>query len=103
MGLTYDDFCRLDYGEFSAVHRAYMEKYDAEYKDRWQRMRLLATITIQPHLDRRHKITPERLLPFPWEKKEKRGMRSTPGSKLTPEERRRRMESLVERLGDKLI
>jgi len=35
----------------------------------WERMRLLATITVQPWSKK--KITPSRLLPFPWEHEKK--------------------------------
>lgn len=61
-------------------------------------MRLLASITIQPHLDRRHRVTPEKLLPFPWDK-------PTRGSKptISAEEQRERMRKIVEKLGDDLI
>jgi len=99
MGLTYDDFCRLDFAEFAAVWKAYAEQRDTDFKDRWQRMRLLAAITIQPHLGKRHRITPEKLLPFPWDKKASR----KEGSKLTAKEQRERMKKLVEKLGDELI
>ena len=33
----------------------------------WERMRLLATITIQPHVKKR--LTPGQLLPLPWDRK----------------------------------
>lgn len=61
-------------------------------------MRLLASITIQPHLVKRHRVTPEKLLPFPWDK-------PTRGSKptISAEEQRERMRKLVEKLGDDLI
>ena len=61
-------------------------------------MRLLASITIQPHLARGKRITPEKLLPFPWDK-------PTRGSKpaISAEEQRERMRKLVEKLGDDLI
>lgn len=61
-------------------------------------MRLLASITIQPHLARGKRITPEKLLPFPWDK-------PTRGSKPTvsAEEQRERMRKIVEQLGDDLI
>ena len=61
-------------------------------------MRLLASITIQPHLARGKRITPEKLLPFPWDK-------PTRGSKPTvsAEEQRERMRKLVEKLGDDMI
>lgn len=64
-------------------------------------MRLLATIVIQPHLSKRKSITPEKLLPFPWDKK----LGKTDGKKvtMTREQQRRRMEELTKNLGDELI
>lgn len=64
-------------------------------------MRLLATIVIQPHLDKRHKVTPEKLLPFPWDKAREKAKKKR--AEMTPEQQRKRMAELVEKLGDKLI
>lgn len=62
-------------------------------------MRLLATITIQPHLAKGRKITPEKLLPFPWDHKAQK--KEAP--KMSASEQRARMEELVAKLGDDLI
>lgn len=99
--LTYDDFCKMDFEEFAAVYKAYAEQRDTDFKDEWQRMRLLAAIVIQPHLAKNRKITPEKLLPFPWDKK--RTKRSSEKPELTPEQQRKRMAKLAEKLGDKMI
>lgn len=66
IGLSYDDFCRLTPEEFGAVSKAYQEYREAEYRGEWERMRLLATITIQPHVKK--KMTPQALLPFEWDR-----------------------------------
>ncbi|MEG1159985.1 MAG: hypothetical protein RSC78_04075 [Acidaminococcaceae bacterium] len=88
----------MDFEEFAAIYNAYAEQRDTDFKDKWQRMRLLATMTIQPHLDKRHKVTPEKLLPFPWEKK----TQSVGEVKLTPNQQRERMAELVRKLGDEI-
>lgn len=93
----------MDFDEFAAVYKAYAEQRDTDFKDNWARMRLLATIVIQPHLAKGKKITPEKLLPFPWEKTQKRGAKKGKGTELTPEQQRKRMEQLVKKLGDELI
>jgi len=49
-----------------------------------------ATITIQPHL--KHKMAPQKLLPFPWEKKTK-----GKSKRVSKEEDRRRFEKLLQR------
>lgn len=99
MELSYDDFCRLDFEEFAAVWKAYAEQRDTNYKDEWQRMRLLATIVIQPHLAKGRKVTPEKLLPFPWD--HEKAKKEAP--KMSAAQQRKRMEELVAKLGDKLI
>lgn len=99
--LTYDDFCKMDFEEFAAVYKAYAEQRDTDFKDEWQRMRMLAAIVIQPHLAKNRKITPEKLLPFPWDKK--RAKCSSDKLKLTPEQQRKRMAKLADKLGDKMI
>jgi len=91
----------MDFEEFAAVYKAYAEQRDTDFKDNWQRMRLLASIVIQPHLAKNRKLTPEKLLPFPWDKKKETKRSGKP--KLTPEQQRERMAKLTERLGDKLI
>jgi hypothetical protein len=94
--LTYDDFCRLGFEEFAAVFKAYADQRDAAYRDRWERMRLLASIVIQPHLAKNAKITPERLLRFPWDKQRQPVEKKK--EDLTPQQRRQRMAELVRRL-----
>lgn len=64
--LSLDDFVRLTPDEFNAVYSAYAEDREATYRSEWERMRLLATISISPHVKRAP--TPQRLLPLPWDK-----------------------------------
>ena len=64
--LSYDDFCRCTPEEFNGICKAYHNQRETDYKNEWERMRMLATITIQPHT--KSKITAQKLLPFPWEK-----------------------------------
>lgn len=90
----------MDFQEFTAVYKAYAEQRDFDYKDNWERMRQLASITIQPHLAKGKKITPEKLLPFPWDKKKAAAAKKA--KEYTPEQQRRRMEELVKKLGDSL-
>lgn len=98
--LSYDDFCRMNFEEFAAVYKAYVEQRDTDFKDNWQRMRMLATITIQPHLAKNKKITPEKLLPFPWEKAKSSAKK---GRDISPEQQRKRMAELAKKLGDTMI
>ena len=59
-------------------------------------MRLLATIVIQPHVKK--KLTPEKLLPLPWDRKKKRAAADAP--KLTKEQQHQRFKELLHRLGE---
>lgn len=58
-------------------------------------MRLLATISIQPHV--KGKITPQKLLPLPWDYK-KAPRADAP--KLTKEQKHDRFRDLLHRLGE---
>ncbi len=59
----------------------------------WERMRMNATITIQPHLKK--KVTPRQVLPFPWEESKKKAE----APKVSAEEARKRFERLKKLLG----
>lgn len=80
----------------------YAEQRDFNFMNDWQRMRILATLTIQPHLAKGKKVTPEKLLPFPWDKKKTR-KRNAKEQELTPQKQRERMAELVKKLGDTMI
>lgn len=88
--LSFDDFCRLTPDEFSAIHKEYLTAQEARYKDEWERMRLLATISIQPHV--KNKLTPQKVLPFSWDDDEKK---KKPAEILTAEEHRKRFEEFM--------
>ena len=89
IGLSYDDFCRLDFEEFDAICRACHSSRESVYREDWERIRLLAAITIQPHLKK--KITPQALIPDTWDKQKPKG------KPLTKEEDRMRLERLMKR------
>jgi hypothetical protein len=66
MGMRLDDWCRLDVDDFNSAAKAWSEMRDGGERGQWERMRVLASIVIQPHVKGRMK--PERLLPLPWDK-----------------------------------
>lgn len=92
IGLSYDDFCRLTREEFQHIYDAYQQDQELQYRTDWERARMLAAIVIQPHTKR--KLTPQKLLPFPWEKKSKKADRPLP----TAAEDKARLESLLQRI-----
>ena len=65
VGLSLPDFCALTPSEFRSVCDAWGRQGERLEQGAWERMRLLATITIQPHVKKR--LTPGQLLPLPWE------------------------------------
>ena len=67
MGLSVDDFLGLDTDEFSAAARAFGEHEEELERERWERMRLLGVMPLQPWS--KGKLTAEKLLPLPWDKK----------------------------------
>lgn len=72
---------------------------ERENREAWERARTIATILIQPHVKKGNKVTPQQLLPLPWDKKQ------NPRSEvpqLTAEEKRKRFEELAHRLGDEI-
>ena len=73
--------------------KAWHENQEALIRGDWERMRMNATITIQPHLKK--KVTPRQVLPFPWEESKKKAE----APKVSAEEARKRFERLKKRLG----
>lgn len=88
IGMNLEDWCDLSPDEFSAVCKAYNDKEEARLHDEWERMRLLATITIQPHVKNRLKA--DKLLPLPWD-----GEKKAEVPQVSKEEAKARFEQLL--------
>ena len=100
--LSYDDFCRLTPDEFNAVCKMYSDQEQTQYKDNWERMRILAAVTIQPHV--KSKLTPQKLLPLSWDKKQPRTRQRAEEVKsehITAKEAKERKKKIIALLGDK--
>lgn len=89
--MRFYDFCLLTPIEFQEVMDVRKEYDEAIVHDDWERMRLLATLTIQPHVKGR--MIPERLLPLPWDNKGRH--RTENEHTLSREEQKRRFEKLM--------
>ena len=83
MGMSNDDLRRLTLDEFEAIIGEWRRCREEAMHDSWERMRLLATITIQPHS--KNRITPRSLMQFPWE--ENNEARHSAEPQLSKEER----------------
>ncbi|MCM1332773.1 MAG: hypothetical protein NC248_09205 [Bacteroides sp.] len=93
VGMTVDDFCGCYYDEFESICRSWSAMTESKNRDSWERMRFLAAISIQPHVKR--KLTPKRLLPLPWDEKDKKNRHEQP--ELSADEKRMRFERLLNR------
>ena len=93
--LSLDDFCGLTPKEFANVARAHADHAEWRHRDDWERMRMLAAMTMQPHV--KNRLRPQSLLPFPWEHGRKDGARAS--ERVTAEEAKRRRKELMARLG----
>ena len=89
VGMTFGDFCLLETDEFNAISQAYFEDRDATIRGEWERMRLLATISVQPHCKR--KLSPEKLFSLPWDSKVEEGRQKA----LNKEDAKARFEKLM--------
>lgn len=99
LGLSFADWCALSPAEFAATCRAYREEQEFATRDAWERMRLLAAVTIQPHV--KNKLTPQKLFALPWDdpRNEERGRRNKkdeePPPPMSAEEQKKRFAELV--------
>ena len=102
MGLSVDDFLGMDTDEFDAASKAFGEHEDMLERERWERMRLLGLMTVQPWSKK--KLTAEKLLPLPWDVKDGTPRDTTTeheGARLTKAEHRARAEKMRKLLGDR--
>lgn len=85
------------------MSEAFSHSQEQHVEDSWERMRLLAAITIQPHC--KNRIRKEQLVPLPWDKKNKddrssqfsrNSSSSYHGDNLTIEQRLARAKKRVE-------
>lgn len=93
MGMSREDFCACTPREFEEAARSFLQWHEAQRRDDWERMRLLACITVQLHVKGR--VTPQGLMPLPWDNdgRQKKAAAPTMGK----EEQRKRFELLAKR------
>lgn len=94
MGIPYSDFCGFTPEEFDHIYRAWNEQQEAQLRDRWQCMRMMATIILLPHV--KGNLTPQKVIPFPWEKK--KPMRKAPA--VSKEDALKRFEEVLGKVGN---
>ncbi len=105
MGLSVDDFLGMDTDEFDAASKAFGEHEDMLERERWERMRLLGLMTVQPWSKK--KLTAEKLLPLPWDKEGSlhssgaQNHTEHDGTRLSKAEHRARAEEMRKLLGER--
>ena len=105
MGLSVDDFLGMDTDEFDAASMAFGEHEDMLERERWERMRLLGLMTVQPWSKK--KLTAEKLLPLPWDVKDgtlkgaAQNHTGNDGARMTKAEHRARAEEMLKLLGER--
>lgn len=90
LGMSLGDFRQLLPHQLSAILRHYGERR----RDEWERMRLLATLTLQPHSKKA--LRPHSVLPLPWDAEERTQSHEAEEPGLTLDERRQRVRQLQE-------
>lgn len=93
LGLRPVDFEGMDKDEFEAACASFADHEEQAERSRWERARTLGLMSLQPWS--RTRLTPEKVLPFPWDMKAPEPERVT----MTKAERRKRMEAMKKKLG----
>lgn len=94
MGMSRSDFCACTPAEFAAAVKSWREAEESRRRDAWERMRLLALMTVQPHVKQR--LSPSKLMPLPWDGEAKAAVPERGAAPCTAEESRSRLAALLE-------
>lgn len=94
IGMPFNDFCQLTPDEFSYIYKAYSEKEESQHRDRWERMRMLGTMVLQPYSKKN--LKPKDVLSLPWDNDTAHQPKAPV---LSKEEALRRFKELTKRLG----
>lgn len=101
IGMSYSDFLKLDADAFFEITKAYYDKEEARKKEEWERTRMLASVTIQPHY--KETISPRDVMRFVWDKEQDSVNREPQRRKISADEQRERMRKIAESQGLKMI
>lgn len=96
--MSLSDWQALTPEEWAAVADSYATTHEAAMHDGWERMRMLATITIQPHV--KNRLTPDTLLPLPWDNEATHTTQAAHVPPVGKDEARERLVALMKRLKD---
>ena len=94
MGMSRSDFCACTPAEFAAAVKSWRAAEESRRRAAWERLRLLALMTVQPHVKQR--LSPSKLMPLPWDGEAKAAVPERGAAPCTAEESRRRLAALLE-------
>ncbi len=91
----------MDTDDFDAVCKSFGNHEEQLERERWERMRLLGLMTVQPWSKK--KLTAEKLLPLPWDKQDGtlKDAAQSCEKRLSKEEHMKRAVEMLKLLGDK--
>ena len=72
MGIDPEAFRWMTLAELNEASRQWGESQYQQYKERWERERWSTANIINIQLDPKDRATPEKMFPFPWDKKERK-------------------------------
>lgn len=67
MGMSLADVYRLDMEELGDILKAWAEREETLYRDRWERTRFLAHCLLSPYQKKGKKLKPADIARFPWD------------------------------------
>lgn len=101
--MSVDDFLGMDTDEFDAVAKGFSSHEEQIEREKWERMRLLGLMAVQPWSKK--KLTPEKLLPLPWDKPSTLAdggeAQNKQAKRLSKEEHKKRAMEMLRLLGNK--
>jgi len=61
----------MTFEEFNAAVRGKRKLIESDQREEWERVRWQSAVLLQPHISKGKRLTPQKLLRFPWEKNTK--------------------------------
>ena len=92
--MPFEQFCLLTPAELQGVFDAYARDARRREQAEWERLRIHAYLCVLPQVSGSKKLTPEQLLPLPWDREQQA---PTPAPKITTEQSRQRADELLRR------
>lgn len=80
-----DDFCRMTPGEFAGWIKAWAALDEGRERGAWERARLVAAVSLFPHLRKGASRDPKKIIPLAWDPAADK-IESAPRREITREE-----------------